>query len=48
MAGPVRQPIDLKKLEKYISKEAPEIQTPLVLKQVRNLPFRRMSFNLGN
>lgn len=35
MAGPVRQPIDLKALEKYIDKNVPEIKTPLDLKQVR-------------
>ena len=34
MAGPIRQPIDLKSLEKYIEKEVPEIKTPLEVKQV--------------
>lgn len=34
MAGKVRQPIDLKALEKYIDKHVPEIKTPLDLKQV--------------
>ena len=35
MAGPVRQPIDLKALEKYVNEHVPEIKTPLDLKQVR-------------
>lgn len=34
MAGKVRQPIDLKALEKYIDQNVPEIKTPLDLKQV--------------
>jgi len=34
MAGPVRQPIDLKALEQYIDKNVPQIKTPLELKQV--------------
>lgn len=33
MAGPVRQPIDLKSLEKYIDSNVPEIKTPLQIKQ---------------
>ncbi|KAI7522479.1 hypothetical protein KC316_g19220, partial [Hortaea werneckii] len=33
MAGPIRQPIDLKSLEKYIENEVPEIKTPLEVKQ---------------
>ncbi|KAF1990414.1 APH-domain-containing protein [Aulographum hederae CBS 113979] len=33
MAGTVRQPIDLKALEKYIDQNVPEIKTPLILKQ---------------
>lgn len=35
MAGPVRQPIDLASLERYIDTNVPEIKTPLELKQVR-------------
>lgn len=35
MAGKVRQPIDLKALEKYIDENVPEIKTPLDIKQVR-------------
>jgi hypothetical protein len=35
MAGPIRQPIDLKKLQDYIEKNVPEIKTPLDVKQVR-------------
>lgn len=35
MAGPVRQPIDLQALEKYIEKHVSEIKTPIDLKQVR-------------
>lgn len=34
MAGPIRQPIDLAKLEKYIDDNVPEIKTPLDVKQV--------------
>ncbi|KAL4961521.1 phosphotransferase family protein [Aspergillus stella-maris] len=33
MAGPVRQPIDVPALEKYIRKHVPEIRTPLDIKQ---------------
>lgn len=35
MAGIVRQPIDQAALERYIDRHAPEIKTPLGLKQVR-------------
>lgn len=34
MAGPVRQPIDLKNLDKYITENVPEIALPVELKQV--------------
>lgn len=34
MAGPVRQPIDLKAFEKYLDQNVPEIKTPVELKQV--------------
>lgn len=34
MAGPVRQPIDIKNLDKYIQDHVPEIATPLDVKQV--------------
>lgn len=34
MAGPVRQPIDLASLERYIDSNVPQIKTPLQLKQV--------------
>ena len=37
MAGVVRQPIDQAALERYIDEHAPEIKTPLQLKQVRIL-----------
>ncbi|KAF2790602.1 APH-domain-containing protein [Melanomma pulvis-pyrius CBS 109.77] len=33
MAGPVRQPIDIKALEKYIDAQVPSIKTPIALKQ---------------
>ncbi|EXJ82396.1 aminoglycoside phosphotransferase [Capronia epimyces CBS 606.96] len=33
MAGPVRQPIDLASLERYIDSNVPQIKTPLELKQ---------------
>lgn len=41
MAGPVRQPIDLASLERYIDANVPQIKTPLELKQVssRRLPI---------
>jgi hypothetical protein len=39
MAGPIRQPIDLKKLQGYIEKNVPEIKTPLEVKQVRCRSF---------
>lgn len=35
MAGPVRQPIDLASLERYINKHVPIIKTPLQAGQVR-------------
>lgn len=35
MAGPIRQPIDLAALERYIDSNVPQIKTPLELKQVR-------------
>jgi len=35
MAGPIRQPINIASLEKYINENVPEIKTPLVVKQVR-------------
>ena len=34
MAGRVRQPIDVKALEAYITKTVPEIQCPIDVKQV--------------
>lgn len=34
MAGPIRQPINLDNLSKYIDQHAPEIKTPLDVKQV--------------
>ncbi|WPH02661.1 putative acyl-coa dehydrogenase ibr3 [Acrodontium crateriforme] len=33
MAGPIRQPIDLQSLEKFIKQNVPEIETPLEVKQ---------------
>ncbi|KAF2006266.1 phosphotransferase enzyme family domain protein [Amniculicola lignicola CBS 123094] len=33
MAGPIRQPIDIKRLEKYIDDNVPTIKTPISLKQ---------------
>lgn len=37
MAGPVRHPIDLKKLEDYLRTNVPEIELPLEIKQVSTL-----------
>ena len=34
MAGPVRQPIDIPSLERYLEKHVPAIKTPISLKQV--------------
>jgi len=34
MAGEVRQPIDIPRLERYIEKHVPAISTPITLKQV--------------
>lgn len=39
MAGAVRQPIDVHALERYISKNVPEIQIPIDVKQVRVEPL---------
>lgn len=38
MAGPVRQPIDLASLERYIDGNVSQIKTPLGLKQVWSPP----------
>lgn len=35
MAGPIRQPINIKNLEDFISKNVPEIKVPIEVKQVR-------------
>jgi hypothetical protein len=35
MAGPVRHPVDVKALERYLSDAVPEIKAPVDLKQVR-------------
>ena len=37
MAGAIRQPIDIKALERYIDQHVPAIKTPLEVKQVRAL-----------
>lgn len=34
MAGPIRQPINIPNLERYIETNAPEIKMPLEVKQV--------------
>lgn len=36
MAGKIRQPIDIPALERYLDKNVAEIQTPLIVKQVRS------------
>ena len=40
MAGPVRQPIDLASLTRYIESTVPDIQVPIQVKQVHivNVP----------
>lgn len=38
MAGPIRQPIDLDSLSRYIEKNVPEIQLPFDVKQVPAAP----------
>ena len=47
MAGPVRHPIDVKKLEDYLRQNVPEIELPLEIKQVRQLWYlgRRCFFS---
>jgi hypothetical protein len=37
MAGPIRQPVDIKSLESYLERQVPEIKTPLDVKQVYQL-----------
>lgn len=44
MAGPVRQPIDVQKLENYIRDHVPEIATPLDVKQVRPDPSTNYAY----
>ena len=39
MAGPVRHPIDVAALEKYLGEHVPEIQLPVEVEQVRRGPF---------
>jgi hypothetical protein len=39
MAGIVRQPIDIPSLERYISKNVPEIKIPIDVKQVFTTPL---------
>jgi len=41
MAGRVRQPIDTRSLETWISRNVPEIEVPLEIKQVRSPVFAR-------
>jgi hypothetical protein len=36
MAGPIRQPIDIPALQRYIEQNVPQIKTPLEVKQVGN------------
>lgn len=40
MAGRVRQPIDEKAFEKYLSENVPAVKTPIELKQVGTLRGR--------
>lgn len=48
MAGPLRQPIDIPSLEKYLDKHVPEIQTPLDVKQVSRVDGETTSLELIN
>lgn len=41
MAGPVRQPIDVAALERYIGQNVPEVKPPLELKQACSKPLRK-------
>lgn len=43
MAGEVRQPIDIKSLERWIDQNVPEIKTPLGVKQVKH-PMHRIVY----
>lgn len=36
MAGPIRQQIDIKSLERYIESHVPDIKVPIDVKQVSN------------
>lgn len=36
MAGEIRQKFDLDKFKRYVDENAPEIKTPLEIKQVRD------------
>lgn len=38
MAGPVRHPIDVASLERYLGEHVPEIELPLDVKQVGTPP----------
>lgn len=46
MAGKVRQPIDLKALEKYVEEHVQEIKTPFDLKQV-SISNKQVVFELN-
>ena len=46
MAGPIRQPIDIPALEKYIDQHVQLIKTPLDVKQVRFIRERRKTINV--
>jgi len=41
MAGPIRQPIDIGNLERYIQNNVPEIKTPLDVKQVWHASYHK-------
>lgn len=41
MAGQVRQPIDEKAFEKYLSENVPTVKTPIELKQVCPMSYQK-------
>ena len=43
MAGPVRQPIDVAALERYLGEHVPEIELPLDVKQVCHVTSRHVT-----
>lgn len=45
MAGPIRQPINIQKLERYIEKHVPDIKIPIDVKQVSHVDDLRSTMS---